>query len=36
MTGAPTFIAMSMTLQIFCAWRSDKRAAEHGEILAKT
>jgi hypothetical protein len=22
-TGAPTFIAMSMTLQIFCAWRSD-------------
>ena len=33
MTGAPTFIAMSMTLQIFCAWRSLKRAAEHGEIL---
>ena len=33
MTGAPTFIAMSMTLQIFCAWRSLKRAAEHREIL---
>ena len=33
MTGAPTFIAMSMTLQIFCAWRSLKRAAEHGEVL---
>ena len=32
-TGAPTFIAMSMTLQIFCAWRSLKRAAEHGEVL---
>ncbi len=33
MTGAPTFIAMSMTLQIFCAWRSRQRAAEHGEVL---
>ena len=33
MTGAPTFIAMSITLQIFCAWRSRERAAEDGEIL---
>ena len=33
MTGAPTFIAMSMTLQIFWAWRSRQRAAEHGEVL---
>ena len=24
MTGAPTFIAMSMILQIFSAWRSDR------------
>ena len=32
-TGAPTFIAASITLQIFCAWRSLKRSAEHGEIL---
>ena len=25
-----------MTLQIFSAWASDRRAAEHGEILQKT
>ncbi len=35
MTGAPTFIAWSMILQIFSACASDKRAAEHGEILAE-
>ena len=34
-TGAPTFIAWSMILQIFSAWASRKRAAEHGEILAE-
>ena len=34
-TGAPTFIAMSMILQIFCACRSRQRAAEHGEVLAE-
>ncbi len=34
-TGAPTFIAMSMTLQIFCAWRSRQRAAEDGEVLGE-
>ena len=34
-TGAPTFIAWSMTLQIFSACASRERAAEHGEILAE-
>ena len=35
MIGARAFIAMSCTLMIFCAWVSDKRAAEHGEILGE-
>ncbi len=34
-TGAPTWIARSMILQIFSACASDKRAAEHGEVLAE-
>ena len=35
MTGAPTFIAWSMILQIFSACASRERAAEHGEVLAE-
>ena len=35
MTGAPTFIAWSMILQIFSACASRQRAAEHGEVLAE-
>ena len=35
MTGAPTWIAWSMILQIFSAWASTERAAEHGEVLAE-
>ena len=33
MTGAPTFIARSITLQIFCAYAPRERAAEDGEVL---
>jgi hypothetical protein len=36
MTGAPTFIAMSMTLQIFCAWRSDSEPPNTVKSCAKT
>ena len=36
MTGAPTFIAMSMTLQIFCAWRSDSEPPNTVKSWAKT
>ena len=34
-TGAPTFIAWSITLQIFSACASRQRAAEDGEVLAE-
>ena len=34
-TGAPTFIAWSITLQIFSACASRERAAEDGEVLAE-
>src|ERR1044072_7529667 len=36
MTGAPTFIAMSITLQIFCAWRSDSEPPNTVKSWAKT
>src|ERR1700686_2004029 len=35
MTGAPTFIAWSMILQIFSACGSPLGGPEHGEILAE-
>ena len=35
MTGAPTFIAWSMILQIFSACASAERPAKHREILAE-
>jgi hypothetical protein len=35
-TGAPTFIAMSMTLQIFCACRSDSEPPNTVKSCAKT
>ena len=35
MTGAPTFMARSMTLQIFSACASRERAAEDREVLAE-
>ena len=34
-TGAPTFIAMSMILQIFWRVAFGQRAAEHGEVLGE-
>jgi hypothetical protein len=36
MTGAPTFMAMSMTLQIFCAWRSLSEPPNTVKSCAKT
>ena len=35
MTGAPTFIAWSITLQIFLRMGLRQGAAEHGEVLAE-
>ena len=36
MTGAPTFIAMSITLQIFWAWRSESEPPKTVKSWAKT
>ena len=36
MTGAPTFIAMSMILQIFSAWRSDSEPPKTVKSWEKT